>query len=204
MESIDDKIIKHVSRLGRGSIVFPSNFVSFGESKSVLKALERLVTKGTLIRVARGVYCYPKEDKVLGLGVVYPSYDEIAQSIAKRDKARIAPAGAYAMNVLGLTTQVPMNLVFLTDGSPRSIELFNGHKITFKHTVPKKLSFQHHIAQLITAALQEIGREHITEEHKQQLKTILSPIKEEKIKVDYVLMPAWIRTLLKELYEQIL
>ncbi len=204
MESIDDKIIKHVSKLGRGSIVFPSNFVSFGESKSVLKALERLATKGTLIRVARGVYCYPKEDNVLGLGVVYPSYDEIAQSIAKRDKARIAPAGAYAMNVLGLTTQVPMNLVFLTDGSPRSIELFNRHKITFKHTVPKKLSFQHHIAQLITAALQEIGREHITEEHKQQLKMILSPIKEEQIKVDYVLMPAWIRTLLKELYEQIL
>ena len=108
------------------------------------------------------------------------------------------------MNVLGLTTQVPMNLVFLTDGSPRSIALFNGHKIVYKHTVPKKLSFQHQIAQLITAALQEIGREHITEEHKQQLKTILSPIKEEQIKVDYVLMPAWIRTLLKELYELIL
>ena len=120
MESIDDKIIKHVSRLGRGSIVFPSSFVSFGESKSVLKALERLATKGALIRVARGIYCYPKEDKILGLGVVYPSYDEIAQSIAKRDKARIAPAGAYAMNVLGLTTQVPMNLVFLTDGSPEA------------------------------------------------------------------------------------
>ena len=168
-----DKIIKHVSRLGRGSIVFPSSFVSLGENKSVLKALERLATKGTLIRVARGIYCYPKEDKVLGLGVVYPSYDEIAQSIAKRDKARIAPAGAYAMNVLGLTTQVPMNLVFLTDGSPRSIALFNGHKIVYKHTVPKKLSFQHQIAQLITAALQEIGREHITEEHKQQLKTCL-------------------------------
>lgn len=153
MEGIDDKIIKYVSRLGRGSIVFPSSFVSLGENKSVLKALERLATKGTLIRVARGIYCYPKEDKVLGLGVVYPSYDEIAQSIAKRDKARIAPAGAYAMNVLGLTTQVPMNLVFLTDGSPRSIALFNGHKIVYKHTVPKKLSFQHQIAQLITAAL---------------------------------------------------
>ena len=141
MESIDDKMIKHVSRLGRGSIVFPSSFVSLGESKSVLKALERLAAKGVLIRVARGIYCYPKEDNILGLGVVYPSYDEITQSIAKRDKARIAPAEAYAMNVLGLTTQVPMNLVFLTDGSPRSIALFNGHKITFKHIVPQKTVF---------------------------------------------------------------
>lgn len=88
----------------------------------MLKALERLVAKGILIRLARGVYCYPKEDKVLGLGVVYPSYEEIAQSIAQRDKARIAPTGVYAMNILGFTTQVPMNLVFLTDGSPRSID----------------------------------------------------------------------------------
>lgn len=201
MESIDDKIVKSVSKRGRGTIVFPANFVSLGESTSVLKALERLASKGTLIRLARGIYCYPKEDKVLGLGVIYPSYEEIAQSIAQRDKARIAPAGAYAMNVLGFTTQVPMNLVFLTDGSPRSVQLFNGHRITFKQTVPKKLSFQNKIAQLITVALQEIGQDHITDAHKQHLKKILSPLREEQISGDYPLMPAWIRTLVKGSYE---
>ena len=75
MESIDDKIVKSVSKRGRGAIVFPANFVSLGESTSVLKALERLASKGTLIRLARGIYCYPKEDKVLGRGGVYPSYE---------------------------------------------------------------------------------------------------------------------------------
>lgn len=203
MESIDDKIIRSISKRGRGAIMFPASFIRFGENRSVLKALERLVAKGILIRLARGIYCYPKEDKILGLGVVYPSYEEIAQSIAQRDKARIAPTGAYAMNILGFTTQIPMNLVFLTDGSPRSILLFNGHKITFRHTTPKKLAFQNKMAQLITASLQEIGKEHITVDHKEQLRKILSPIREEQISADYSLMPAWIRTIVKASYEQV-
>lgn len=201
MESIDDKIIRIVSKCGRGTILFPANFIRIGESRSVLKALERLVTKGVLIRLARGIYCYPKEDKVLGLEVVYPSYEEIAQSIAQRDKARIAPTGVYAMNILGFTTQVPMNLVFLTDGSPRSITLFNGHKITFKHAAPKKLAFQNKMAQLITASLQEIGKECITDAHKEQLKKVLSSFREEQISADYSLMPVWIRTIVKSSYE---
>lgn len=204
MESIEKKIIRSVLKCGRGTIVFPANFIRIGESRSVLKALERLVTKGMLIRLARGIYCYPKEDKGLGLGIVYPSYEEIAQSIAQRDKARIAPTGAYAMNILGFTTQVPMNLVFLTNGSPRSIQLFNGHKITFRHTTPKKLAFQNKVAQLITASLQEIGKENFTDSHKEQLKRILSPIREERISADYPLMPVWIRTLIKESYAQVL
>lgn len=204
MESIEKKIIRSVLKCGRGTIVFPANFIRIGESRSVLKALERLVTKGMLIRLARGIYCHPKEDKGLGLGIVYPSYEEIAQSIAQRDKARIAPTGAYAMNMLGFTTQVPMNLVFLTNGSPRSIQLFNGHKITFRHTTPKKLAFQNKVAQLITASLQEIGKENFTDFHKEQLKRILSPIREEQISTDYPLMPVWIRILIKESYAQVL
>ncbi len=204
MESIDDKIVARLSKCGRGCIVFSSTFAILGESKSVLKALERLTQAGTLIRLARGIYCYPRIDKKLGLDVIYPSYEEIAQSIAKRDKARIVPAGAYAMNVLGLSTQVPMNLVFLTDGSPRKVQLFNDHKISFRHTAPKNLAFQHKTAQLITAALREIGKANVSEADILQVKKVLTSVREVQIAADYQLMPAWIRELIKGLYEQIL
>ena len=71
-------------------MIFSSNdFTNFGEPKSVLKALERMANSGVIIRVTRGIYCYPKIDKVLGVGVIYPAFEEIAQYIAKRDKARI-------------------------------------------------------------------------------------------------------------------
>lgn len=92
--------------------------MSYGDIKSVSKSLERLTKEAVIIRLANGIYLYPK-----------------------RDKAHIAPTGAYAMNLLGLSTQVPMNVVFLTDGSPRKIRLGDDKTITFKHTVPKNLAF---------------------------------------------------------------
>lgn len=175
-----------------------------GEHKTVLKSLERLTRSGKIIRLARGVYCYPKQDKKLGLGVLYPSYDEIAMGIARRDKARITPTGAYAMNILGLTTQIPMNIVFLTDGSPRKIKMLNGHQITFKHTVPKNLSFQDKTAQLITFALRDLGQGNVNDRHKEILRGILEKIPESRISNDYKLMPVWIRTIIKDIYEQLL
>lgn len=204
MESIDEKIIKSISKRGRGSIIFSSDFIDMGEHKTVLKSLERLTRSGKIIRLARGVYCYPKQDKKLGLGVLYPSYDEIAMGIARRDKARITPTGAYAMNILGLTTQIPMNIVFLTDGSPRKIKMLNGHQITFKHTVPKNLSFQDKTAQLITFALRDLGQGNVNDWHKEILRGILEKIPESRISNDYKLMPVWIRTIIKDIYEQLL
>lgn len=204
MESIDEKIIKSISKRGRGSIIFSSDFIDMGEHKTVLKSLERLARSGKIIRLARGVYCYPKQDKKLGLGVLYPSYDEIAMGIARRDKARITPTGAYAMNILGLTTQIPMNIVFLTDGSPRKIKMLNGHQITFKHTVPKNLSFQDKTAQLITFALRDLGQSNVNDWHKEILRGILEKIPESRISNDYKLMPVWIRTIIKDIYEQLL
>lgn len=204
MESIDEKIIKSISKRGRGSIIFSSDFIDMGEHKTVLKSLERLTRSGKIIRLARGVYCYPKQDRKLGLGVLYPSYDEIAMGIARRDKARITPTGAYAMNILGLTTQIPMNIVFLTDGSPRKIKMLNGHQITFKHTVPKNLSFQDKTAQLITFALRDLGQSNVNDWHKEILRGILEKIPESRISNDYKLMPVWIRTIIKDIYEQLL
>ena len=64
-----------------------------------------MYTDGMLVRLAHGIYYYPKEDKEYGLGIIYPSVEDIAQAIAKRDKAKIVPMGAYALNRLGLSTQ---------------------------------------------------------------------------------------------------
>ena len=131
-ENIGKRIVNNIKKCGRGSIFFPNSFVSYGDIKSVSKSLERLTKEAVIIRLANGIYLYPKIDKELGLGVLYPSVEEIALQVARRDKAHIAPTGAYAMNLLGLSTQVPMNVVFLTDGSPRKIRLGNNRIITFK------------------------------------------------------------------------
>ena len=94
-----------------------------------------------------------------------------------------------------------MNVVFLTDGSPRKIRLGNNRIITFKHTVPKNLAFVNKTAQLATFALKEIGQGNVNEEHLKQLQKVFSSINEKTIETDYKLMPAWIRKIIKSFYE---
>lgn len=200
-ENIGKRIVNNIKKCGRGSIFFPNSFVSYGDIKSVSKSLERLTNDAVIIRLANGIYLYPKIDKELGLGVLYPSVEEVALQVAKRDKAHIAPTGAYAMNLLGLSTQVPMNVVFLTDGSPRKIKLGNNKIITFKHTVPKNLAFVSKTAQLATFALKEIGQSNVKDEHLKVLKQVFASINEKSIEADYKLMPAWIRKIIKSFYE---
>lgn len=200
MQSIDDKIISSIKKCGRGKVIFTSDFVRFGESKAVNKALERLTNAETIIRVAKGIYYYPKIDKKLGLGVLYPSLETIAEAIAKRDKATIIPAGAYALNRLGLSQQVPMNILFLTNGSPRSIKVGNGKGIKFIRTAPKNLAYQNKLLMLIVIAFKEIGSDKVTQEQITHIKKLLQNEPIEKITPDLALMPEWIRTIIKSCY----
>ena len=202
IQSIENKILNNIKKCGRGNAIFSSDFVRFGEQKTVNKALERLAKEGVLIRISRGFYYYPKIDRKLGLGVLYPTLETIAESIAKRDKARIVPTGLYALNRLGFSTQIPMNIQYLTDGSNRKLTLYNGATIEFKHTAPKNLAFNSQLAMLITFAFRSLGKENITEEILAHTKELLAKDKSQTVKQDYKLMPAWVSSIIKSLYEE--
>lgn len=201
MQSIDDKILINVKKRGRGTIFFAQDMLQYGQRLSVLKALERMAAAGTILRVARGIYCYPKIDKQLGLGALYPSLDEIAQAVAKRDKARIAPTGSYALNILGLSTQVQMNVVYLTDGTARRLTIGNGKGILFKHTAPKNLAFRSRTAMYITFALKELGQNGVTQEHIDRIRELVKAEKKENILADAALIPSWIMNIIEKAYE---
>lgn len=200
-ENIGKQIVRRIKKCGRGTIFFPSSFPAYGDIKSVSKSLERLTNDAVIVRLANGIYLYPKIDKELGVGVLYPSVEDIALQVAKRNRAHIAPTSAYAMNLLVLSTQVPMNVVYMTDGSPRKIRLGNNRTITFKHTVPKNLAFTKKTAQLATFALKELGQNSVNEEHLKTLKHVFTTINEKSIEEDNKLMPAWIRKIIKNFYE---
>ena len=201
MQSLEERIITNISKRGRGAIVSPLDYAEYGDSKAVQKAFERLTASQKLIRVARGIYCYPKIDKVLGLGVLYPTFEEIAAAIARRDKAKIVPTGVYALNKLGLSTQLPMNVVYLTDGSPRKVKLDGERGIRFKHTAKKNLAFQNDFAMLLTFALREIGEGNLTPEQLAYVRELIKSVPFETIKKDFALIPAWIRKIILTSYE---
>lgn len=201
MKSIDDKIYNNIKKRGRGVIFSAKDFTAYGDKKSILKALERMTKAGGIIRVSRGIYCYPKIDKVLGFGIIYPTFEDIAKYIARRDKARIVPTGNYALNVLGLSTQVPANVVYLTDGSPRKITFKSGQGIKFVKTAPKNLAFKNQLAMLITFALKELGEDNVSDKQKKQIAYLLKNENKSDIENDYPLMPDWIKLFISKIYE---
>ena len=119
--SIEDQILKHIESLPKGELLFPADFSEFGSSEAVRLSLFRLEKEGIITRIAQGIYVRPKESSLIG--VLIPSAEEVAEAIAKRDRIRTLPTGSYALNSLGLSTQVPVNIVLLTDGSPREIKV---------------------------------------------------------------------------------
>ena len=137
----------------------------------------------------------------MGLGILYPTIEEMAAALERRDKAKIVPTGAYALNKLGLSTQLPMNVVYLTDGSPRKVKLDGNRGIQFKHTAKKNLAFQNEIAMLLTFALREIGENNINDTQLVHISNLVKSIPFETIKKYFALIPAWIRKIILNSYE---
>lgn len=184
-----------------GEILFISDFLEISDYDTVRKSLQRLTEKGLLIRLSKGIYYYPKNDKLLGL--IYPSAEQIAKSIAKRDKARIIPTGAYAIYRLGLTPQVPMNVVYLTDGSARKIQI-GKQTIVFKKTSPKNLSIKNQLSNLLIQGLRTIGKENITQSYITKIKKIVFDSNEMScLRTDIRQAPVWIQKMVLEIIEEI-
>ena len=196
MISVENQIVKSISNHRRGKIFFPKSFMKFGSSTAVRQALNRLEDKGFLIRLAKGIYLYPKTHKLLG--ILYPTLEEIAIAIAKRDKARIIPTGIQALNKLGLSTQIPLNVVYLTDGSNRKISVYGG-TIKFKKASAKLLSTKNGTVILVIQALRELGQKNIDVSIKKKIKNSLSEIDSKTIQHDLKLAPAWIKELVENI-----
>lgn len=195
-----EQIRKAIEASPRGSIFFPEDFSYTGGEKMVGVSLIRLCEEKLIIRVAQGIYCYPKIDEKYGMGVLMPSLETVAEAIAKRDHSKIVPTGTYALNRLGLSTQLQANVVYYTNGSPRRINVGNGRGILFKRTSEmKKFSFQNEVMQLIVAALREIGNGKVTEQEIEIIKERLALVNNADFNHDITLAPVWVKKLLKEI-----
>jgi hypothetical protein len=149
-----------------------------------------------LKRLAHGIYLYPKIDPVLGS--LYPSTEQIAKSIARRDHARIIPTGPAALYKMRLTTQVPMNVTYLTDGAPRKIKI-GKQRITFNPTTTKKLATKGKISTLVIQVLSGLGQKNVDSQVLDRLKLVLKDKDNRNIEHDVKLAPAWITVILNDL-----
>jgi len=179
------------TKVNKGEIFFIADFTELGNYEAVRKSLQRLTKEDSIKRIAKGIYLLPKIHE--RLGVIYPHAEQIAKAIAKRDKARIIATGSTALNLLGLSTQIPMKVVFLTDGSARNIKVGN-QTIQFKKTNPKNLSIEHRLTNLIIQALKAIGEKNVQQEQIDKIQTIIDQSGEQEfIYQNLKNAPVWIQ-----------
>lgn len=195
-QSIDSMIRAAIQRRGRGSVFVPPDFLEFGSREAVDIVLHRLMRKGTIRRLARGVYDFPKEHPVLG--TLSPSAEDVAMALAGRDCTRLQPAGAYAANALGLSEQVPAKAVFLTDGPSRTVKI-GPTTIQLRRTTPRNMAAAGRFSGLLIQALRQLGKEHVTLERCKHLKGRLPADERRELLKDLRLAPAWMHPIFREL-----
>lgn len=199
-ETVEKKIVIKIRKAKRGALFFSDNFASFGNAETVRRTLNRLVENGELDRVAAGIFVRPEIDKIIGK--ITPKIEDIADAIARRDRAKIVPTGAYALNRLGLSTQVPMKIVYLTDGSARNIKVGN-YTVSFIRTSPKNVAAIGKISRLAIQALKIIGKENITQNEIEQVQNALMKEKVPYLEHDLRVAPAWIKEIIRHSLEKL-
>lgn len=192
-------IISKVNRSKKGTIFLPDSFLPI-DTHYASNILSELCNAGKLVRVATGIYLKPKMSR---FGPVMPTIGEIAQTIAKRDDAQLLPTGETAENYLGFSTQVPMNAVYLTSGTPRKIKI-DKRTLTLKHSVPSSFAYKGKIMPILVLALKSIRQYNISDDTIDIVYGVLKKNPEDDTWLDDIAhAPRWIRKIIIETKEKI-
>ncbi|NLR81491.1 DUF6088 family protein [Chitinophaga eiseniae] len=187
MESIQKKIETKIDQVKKGVLIFPVDFRGLGTATAINMALSRAVRKGKMQRLSHGIYYKPKIDPLFG--ELMPDPEIVAKVVAKKSRIRIIPTGAQALHLLGLTTQVPVRRIYLTNGEDRQIKI-GKTLIEFKHTSPRKLALKGTLSSLVILSLMETGIEALGKNTLIKIKDILLKEKKSILQEDLKLAPA--------------
>ena len=193
-----EQVRKRVGAAKVGAVFIPSDFFDIAEAVKVNTCLNRLVESGELNRMMRGVFAKPRYSELLHANVP-PFSDEIAKAIARNYGWTIIPCGDTALNMLGLSTQVPAVWLYVSDGPYRSYDA-DGVLLKFKHTDNKneiiEVSYQ---VALMIQALKALGKDSITQKDIRILAKNLTPDEKQKTLTESKRVTAWVYEYIKQI-----
>ena len=199
MQSIENKILSKIYGHSKGWAFTPNDFSRDFKRDNVDKALSTLLKKEKIRRACRGIYYFPKYSELLKQELS-PDIDQVAQAIARKFNWRIQASGDAALNLLGLSTQVPGKYVYLSDGPDRSYQIGNT-TLTFKKSALKEIGFRHRESGLIVHALKALGKERIDNQIIDKIKDQLDPKKCNKIMQDTKTVTSWVYEIIRKVCE---
>ena len=194
--SIEERMLYRIRAKGRGWVFSARHFLDFGSRSAVDLALFRMTNRRVIRRLGRGIYDYPAISKTLG--ILSPSIDAVAKEIAGKNNSKLKISGAQAANVLGLSTQVPARIVYLTDGPSRQLKV-GKQTIVLKHTSPKTMSTAGKGSGTVIQALQYIGKENVTPDVINKITNIIADFDKKEMKKDLHTVSDWMKPLIMKI-----
>ena len=199
-QSIEDKLVSRIYGSGRGWAFSQADFADLGSRSAIDLALHRRKREGIIRRVIRGIYDYPRDSKALR-GPVSPDIDQVAHALARKFAWRIQPDGATAQNLLGLSTQVPARIVYLSDGPDRSYTV-GKTLLAFEHTALKEAGFKLPESRLIVQALKAYGENRITRKIIAQIRKKFDRTLRKRILIDTKTATGWVYAAIQEIAKE--
>jgi len=196
VNSIDAAILDRIRSKGPGHVFVPADFLDLGSRAAVDQALSRNTRAGHLHKAARGLYHLPVHHPVLGQ--LSPSADAVVRAVTRQMGARVQASGGQAANDWGISDQVPVQTVFLTDGRTRCIQLGKA-RILLKHASPRTMSTAGTVSGPVIQALRWLGRRHVDDTTVSRLRHRLSNDHKAQLLKDVHRAPAWVADIMRRI-----
>jgi hypothetical protein len=200
MDNMQQTVLERIRSAGRSEVFTPKDFLDAGTRYATDQALSRLVRSGDIQRLGRGLYCYPRVSRNLGLPLT-PDVDQIAQAIGRRTGSRMVPSGAVAANLFGLSTQVPARFVYLSDGRSRRLRI-GKIEIQIKHVTPKELPPGSQTSAMVFQALRYLGKEASDTQVIARLKSVLPAKQKRELAQDARYTTDWIADVVRHVADR--
>lgn len=193
------KLIRdRINRSDIGTVYVAVDFVDISDKTSVNAYLARLVDEGLIRRILRGVYDKPEYNDFLE-EYVAPSPDKVANAIARNFGWTIVPCGDTALNLLGLSTQVPAAWVYVSDGTYKEYT-YDNTTIQFKRTTNKEVSKLSYKTALTVQALKALGKDKIDDMVISRLGKLLTAEEKQTMLEEAKSATSWIYKYIKQIY----
>ncbi len=195
--SIETKLLDYLKE--KESWVFCiKDMLIFGDYKSVAKAIERLTTKGDIRRLAQGIYYYPLINKLFNLEYP-PEINDVAEALSRNNNWKIRETGSAALYKLGLDTQIPLKIVYLSSGPYRTYHIGN-RTIEFKNSSQKNFIFSRKTS-LIIQAIKALGNKNITPQEIFKMSSFLNNDEKNQLLREMSYAPVWMHPYIKNIGE---
>jgi len=182
----------------QGKIFSINDFYNLGKKNTIKSVLYRLNEEKKITRLIDGLYIKLKYSEILN-EYSYPDTNDVAEKLADKFSWTIAPTGDTALNYTGLSTQIPNEYIYISDGAYREY-LYRDKKLIFKHTTNRNITSYSKKLAILIQAIKALGKDNISEEDIKKLALFSKGIQED-LKHDTLKLPFWIQGILEKIQE---